>query len=348
VPSSVISGASYVAFLSSMRPSKPRRRPAANWALPLRAVGTPGADTRGPRRQPEVPGSEPAAGALTAYGLRLLNLPGAARVLDHGSHDWPELAVEQKIGEGIAGPNLVGHGAARLSLTSGGWMDIARTHDLPFRASVTLNQDRVWDDESVVHPFLSTAVAVVSWWLGRTAFHAGAIATPAGGIAVVGPKGAGKSSMLGWFATQGVPVLADDVVVLEAGRRMLRGPRCVDLRPDAARALGIGEDIGLVGARQRWRHILPEAPAAVPLVAWVLPVWGDAVGLEPIPAGERIGLLYSSLALLGVPPADPGLFLDLARLPAWRLRRRRDWTAIGAAGGMLLDAVGAIDARSTI
>ena len=40
------------------------------------------------------------------------------------------------------------------------------------------------------------------------------------------------------------------------------GPRSIDLRPDAAARLGLGESIGVVGARERWRLRAPPVTAS--------------------------------------------------------------------------------------
>jgi hypothetical protein len=59
------------------------------------------------------------------------------------------------------------------------------------------------------------SVALIS---GFEALHAGAVATPAGAIAISAGPGGGKSTLVAELVRRGVPLLSDDVVVLEAPR----------------------------------------------------------------------------------------------------------------------------------
>ncbi|MGH3922854.1 MAG: hypothetical protein ACRDTT_08310 [Pseudonocardiaceae bacterium] len=192
-------------------------------------------------------------------------------------------------------------------------------------------------DEEMVHPFLCSAAATMNRWLGRETFHAGAFVAEGGAWAVLGQKGSGKSSTLGWLATHGFPVLSDDLLVVDDGDARV-GPSCVDLRPDAAARLGVGENLGVVGTRERWRVVLPKAPDRVPLRGWVFPAWGDDLALVPVPVAERLPRLLESLTLR-VPPLRPARFLELAALPCWTLYRPQRWNSLGPGVDRLLDAI---------
>lgn len=80
--------------------------------------------------------------------------------------------------------------------------------------------------------------------LRRTAaLHGGFVVTPHGAVGVIGPKGAGKSSLVAAWARAGITVLADDIGALAqdpAGRWTIASayPR-LRLWPDTAAALGI-------------------------------------------------------------------------------------------------------------
>ena len=80
--------------------------------------------------------------------------------------------------------------------------------------------------------------------LRRTAaLHGGFVATPRGAVGVIGPKGAGKSSLVAAWARAGITVLADDIGALAqdpAGRWTIASayPR-LRLWPDTATALGL-------------------------------------------------------------------------------------------------------------
>ncbi|MEA2828065.1 MAG: hypothetical protein QOG43_2504 [Actinomycetota bacterium] len=261
---------------------------------------------------------------LGAYGIGLVGLDGARRLLGPVAEGGPDIVVERAAGGDLTlASEVIDEAHARCGLSGGGWVEMVSDAAESPTVTIRLHQPRAWDDEAVVHPFLASSAAVVSRWLGRVAFHAGAFVAGGGAVVILGDKGRGKSSTLGWLATQRVPVLTDDLVVVADGQ-VLVGPRCVDLRPDAAVALGVGENIGLVGARERWRFVLPECPEPAPLAGWVFPGWADEVSLVRIPARERVPRLFEHLALR-LPPPDPALFLHLARLPAWEFRRPRGW-----------------------
>lgn len=275
---------------------------------------------------------------LGAYGVRMVGVDGAGRLLGPADDGGPTIVVERKTGDDLwLEAEMVDGGCARCALSGGGWVEVASDGAEPLTATARLRQRRAWDDEAVVHPFLASSMAVLSRWLGRAAFHAGAFVADGGAVAILGNKGKGKSSTLGWLAAQGVPVLADDLVVVADGQ-VLAGPRCVDLRPDAAAVLGMGEALGMVGARERWRIVLPHGPVSAPLAGWVFPEWGDEVKLVPIPVRERVPRLFEHLALR-LPPPDPAVYLDLARLPAWEFRRPRGWEHVEPAIARLMDEV---------
>lgn len=282
-----------------------------------------------------------------AYGVAMAGVDGARRLLGPADSCGPVLVAERKTGSDFSlETEVIADGYARCRLSCGGWVEVSSDRGDPPTVTALLHQREVWDDEAIVHPFLASSVAVLSRWLGRATFHAGAFVAEGGALAILGEKGRGKSSTLGWLAAQGIPVLADDLVVVTDGQ-VLAGPRCIDLRPDAAAVLGVGEDIGMVGARQRWRMVLPDGPASAPLAGWVFPEWADEVGIVPIPARERVPRLFEHLALR-LPPLDPVEYLDLARLPAWELRRPHGWQHLGTAVARLMDEVNASTASGTL
>jgi hypothetical protein len=63
---------------------------------------------------------------------------------------------------------------------------------------------------------LDSVLFTVALLRGYEALHAGAIATPGGAIAITAASGGGKSTLLSELLGRGLPLLADDVVVLEA------------------------------------------------------------------------------------------------------------------------------------
>ena len=115
--------------------------------------------------------------------------------------------------------------------------------------------------------------------MGRAAIHGGAFLHEGRAWVLLGDKGQGKSSTLGWLATPGVPIITDDLVVCDEGD-VLAGPRCVDLRADPARHLNVGRDLGVIGTRERWRIDVPPCPSRSPLRGWIFLEWGAEIAVE--------------------------------------------------------------------
>ncbi|MEO8692736.1 MAG: hypothetical protein ABI658_04415 [Acidimicrobiales bacterium] len=267
---------------------------------------------------------------LVTYGLRIDGLAGAGRLLAHSCVDYPVLHVERQLGTAEV-EQVVTDDSADFRLQG----DAGSVH--LDRATLTAHFKlcRPIDDEATVHPFLAMTAAIVSRWLGRDAFHAGAFVVDDGAWAILGQKGTGKSSMLGYFAINGTTIVTDDVLVLDNGDA-LAGPSCVDLRPDTSVFLGAGEDLGVVGARSRFRVVLPTAPPRTPLRGWVFPTWSDTLELVPVPVAQRVSLLAANLALTRA-PLQPDRFLDFASLPCWELRRPRQFDMLHETAALLLD-----------
>src|SRR5687767_2703133 len=125
------------------------------------------------------------------YGFRIDGVPCARELLAQAPPSWPVLALETRIAAPGAAPpmDVVGPQTARLPLHDGGWMEIERdgpriTFHLPERPS----------DEELVHPYLAPGAAVLARWLGREAFHAGAVLGGDGAWAILGGRESGKSS----------------------------------------------------------------------------------------------------------------------------------------------------------
>ena len=268
---------------------------------------------------------------LGTYGLRIEGLTGAGRLLREACGDWPVLHIDKQVGSTHPEVEMVDdeHAAFRLQGDAGS----VHLDRATLTAQFTLHQPT--DDEAIVHPFLALTAAIVNRWLGRETFHAGAFVVDDGAWAMLGEKGAGKSSTLGYLAVNGTTVLTDDVLAIDDGDA-LAGPSCIDLRPDAAAYLDAGEDLGVVGARSRFRVVMPPAPARVPLRGWVFPQWSDTIELVPIPASRRLPLLAANLALTRA-PTSPQRFLDFATLPCFELRRPRRFDLLDETVAVLLD-----------
>jgi hypothetical protein len=176
-----------------------------------------------------------------AYGFRLGGVPGARSLLVETPPHWPRLELDVRV-EGGAPPlaERVDERTAVLRPRSGGWVNIDRasgkaTFSLPERPS----------DGALVHPHLASVAIVAAHWLGHETFHAGAFVAGGRVWGVLGERKAGKSSLLASLSLAGVPVVADDILVVD-GTTTFAGPRSIDLRPDAAQRLGLGEEMGVM------------------------------------------------------------------------------------------------------
>jgi hypothetical protein len=179
---------------------------------------------------------------------------------------------------------------------------------------------------ALVHPLLTIGISVLARWRGDVTLHAGAFETPRGAWGLMGAREAGKSSILASIGQRGHAVVADDLLAIQAGS-VWAGPSCVDLRPDSAARFPDADYLGVVGGRPRYR--LPTVPghARVPLRGFFILDWHEhpAIALEPLSSQERLHWIYRQEYIRLVGFADPEKMVPLVALPAWRLRRPRDW-----------------------
>ena len=194
------------------------------------------------------------------------------------------------------------------------------------------------DDGTLVHPFLTAAAVIFAWWDGRHAFHGGAFVDSATRAwCLLGERASGKSSTLARISLAGLDVLSDDLIVID-GREVLAGARCVDLRPDAAAALGVAARASPVRGGERLRLALQRVPAVLPLHGWLFLTWADAVSLRRLRPSEWLDRLAQHRSTSSA--YSPSL-LNLAGLPAWELRRPQSLASLEPAVERLLDLLAA-------
>jgi hypothetical protein len=266
-----------------------------------------------------------------AYGLCFPDLGDAADLLVEAPEGWPPWQIVLATGSG-APTEFVEQSRARTCSAPSGWVDI----DLSTRTS-TIHLPQEPPQAHIAHPFLGSTAVVVAHWRGLQSFHAGAFITDNGAWAILGYKGAGKSSMLAALSGMGVPILTDDILVIGEELQGFAGPRCIDLRRETASALNVGVDLGVVGARERWRVQLDPIAAELPLAGWICLEWGEPAIL-PVPAHERVHSLYRSIALR-VEQHDPGVLarlMDLLALPMVCVQRRRSIAALNETAAAVL------------
>jgi hypothetical protein len=223
--------------------------------------------------------------------------------------------------------------SAHLHLVPRGSAEI----DLNSRATKLIVPQKT-SPQAFLHPHLGSTAVVVGHWFGRTAFHASSFVLDGGVWAILGDKEDGKSSSVAWAFANGLPIMADDLLITRDGI-VCAGPRCLDLRPGAVEHFGLGEDIGTIGDRQRWRVSLGAVPAELPLKGWIVLTWADEVGVRELAVAERFTRLVNNRAFK-LTEARPEAWTSLLGLPMFELRRPRDWSRIDSAMSGLLTVVG--------
>jgi len=254
-----------------------------------------------------------------AYGLHLPDLTDVVDLLVDAPEGWPPWRIEHAIGSGIP-EEFVEPSRARMQSVPTGWVDL----DLATRTT-TLHVPRKPPHAHIAHPFLGSTAVVVAHWRGLQSFHAGAFVTQRGVWAILGDKGAGKSSLLAALSRMGVPILTDDVLVIDEELRGFAGPRCIDLRRETASALGVGVALGVVGARERWRLHLDPVAAELPLVGWICLGWSIAPAIRTMSGKERLRALYENVGLR-VEQRDQRVLarlMELLAMPMVRVQRQR-------------------------
>jgi hypothetical protein len=272
-----------------------------------------------------------------AYGYRLSGIADLDWLVKDGVQDWPELTLSYEQGDATLEPARLEAERAEIS------MAVVNAKFLLDRAARTLTVRGPSEPtaDEIVHPCLWPSAAVFARWDGRETFHAGGFLDSNGGAwGVLGNSGDGKSTMLAALACAGRPVVDDDLLVTDSGR-CFAGPRCIDLLPESAHALGIFDDTVAVRSTSRRRMTLPPVPAEVPLRGWVHLDWGQEITVTQLGAAELIERLARHRRVLGL-EVDPIDLLDLGVRPTLLLRRPHDWDALTDVREALLSAVAAL------
>jgi hypothetical protein len=259
-----------------------------------------------------------------AYGLRVGGLPEDAPLLERppGVH-WPDLRLVHE--RPSAHSPAADPAAMTVPLRGGGELRLDGS-------TAALRTPEPPTDDALVHPHLAVAAAGRNRLLGREVLHAGAVVIDGAAWALAGPNQAGKSTLLAALAVLSLPVLSDDLLVLERGTAFA-GPRCADLRTPTSLA-GLPPPRPVRGG-ERWRVLLPTAPPSAPLAGFLFLRWDDAgYAIETLAPAERMRRL-APLTRWRFLPARPTGLLDLATLPAYELRRPRGGEPVTAARALL-------------
>jgi hypothetical protein len=254
-----------------------------------------------------------------AHGLHLPMLAGAGDLLVQAPEQWMEWQVVLALGKGMP-TEFVEDSRARLRSAPSGWVDLDRC-----QRTSTMHLPSAPSPGEIAQPFLGSTAVVVAHWAGLPSFHAGAFVAHGKAWAILGHKGRGKSSLLAALSLRGVPILTDDVLVVGKRLQGLAGPRCVDLRRETAFALGVGDAMGVVGTRERWRVRVDQVPPEVPLGGWIHLDWGEPE-IASVSPEQRVEALFANFALRGerLHPTVLSQLMGLFALPMVRVHRPRD------------------------
>jgi hypothetical protein len=266
-----------------------------------------------------------------AYGLHLPDLADAAELLVDSPEHWRDWRLKLAAGRGRPTEHVDDHRARVLSKPSG-WVDVDRAS-----STSTLHLPTRPTAHEIAQPRLGMSAVLAAHWRGNYSFHAGAFVAAGVAWGVLGDKKAGKSSLMATLELMGVPVLADDALILDEHGQALAGPRCIDLREQTATALGVGESIGVVGTRERYRMRLAPVPCEIPLGGFIRLSWGRTA-FTAVPPEERVGALVASFALR-LPERserDHAALMEFLALPMMGFRRPRALARIEESAQRLL------------
>jgi hypothetical protein len=265
---------------------------------------------------------------LGAYGLRLEGLDAAARLLSGAEPSWPRLLVEARAEPMTEGPDELTPDHASFRLRTGGRVDVDRDE-----GRAVISTSRPLGALEIVHPYLAPIAAVMAYWLGRESFHGGAARFGDAAWGILGERDSGKSTLLAQLGRSGTDVISDDQLVVE-DEVCFAGPRSIDLRRGAAERFEETDELGVVGARERWRVQLGPVPTQLRLGGWIYLEWGDELALVEVSGSQRLELLGRHRGLT-IPSRDPSRLLDLAALPSFVLRRPKEWSSLAPGADLL-------------
>lgn len=274
---------------------------------------------------PSVVGKKPmrmGSGRWGAYGLVPSNDMVRPPWWNNAPEGWLDWEVRWRpVDDAGAAAAPVGPGTMVISHRPNGFAVVERD-----RCRTTLYLSKPLSPDDLVHPYLGSTVAAVSYWEGWHTLHAAGVVVRDCVWGLLGDRGKGKSSTTAWLAANGHAVFADDLIVVKDGM-VLAGPRALDLRRGAHERLEMGFDIGVVGTRQRWRQPLEPVEPTLPLGGWIVLEWGETVQMEELPVSERFRWLEPGLGLGSAPQAALS-WLDVLTAPTFKLTRPRRWEAL--------------------
>ena len=244
------------------------------------------------------------------YGLCLEGL-STPLLVSPVPESWPRVRLAQDTETLPAEHSTFADDSIDLSFEDGWGVSLRRE-----ASTITFQVRRIFSDDDLVHPLLAPAAMHFAAWLGHAAFHGGAFVVAGRAFGVLAGRSGGKSTTLARLADEEIPILVDDVLIIDDGAA-LAGPRCIDLRPEAVD----GRPLESVRGDERRRLRLPPIAPSFPLGGVFVLRWDDEVSLELLPPSERlIALARHCRPEVGRSSA----LLELSRFPVWVMKRPRD------------------------
>jgi len=262
-------------------------------------------------------------GGRFIYGLRVSGLDDVTEL--RNPTDRPAGGIPVQVSESTGpAPALRALDAQRniRQLTTGHVLDLDRQ-----RSRATFFGPHISPDQ-LAHPYLGPVAITFNRWAGREVFHAAAFVNEGRAWVLIGPRTAGKSTLVAALAASGVTVLADDIVVIDGGR-VFAGPRSIDLRQPIPGFAPTDSYPAAQPARlgTRTRIALPPTESNWPLGGWFFLGWSDTPSMKQVSIVSLLHRLTISRCTPAL-PSDPSQLLSLAGHPGWELRRRKQWSQL--------------------
>ena len=290
--------------------------------------------------------SLPATTSYGAYGLRFDADDGSLPrdYLTQCPENWTQWSFTTHVSpvdellDRTSYPEFLGEESARLFFDSSARIELSRP-----LANTELFTDHVPSDDELAHPYLGYTAAVVGWWQGRFAMHGSAASSGGRALGFLGSREQGKSTTLAHLLSRGWAAIADDMLVID-GRNVLAGPRCLDLRESTAKEWGLGDDIGVVGTRRRWRMRTGLVAPSSPLTAFVELHWGPTISISALPVEERLKAVFSHRTVDARPRRGDAL-LGLLGVPFLRVARPRNLGMVAPMIGEILEFLDSLESH---
>jgi hypothetical protein len=155
-------------------------------------------------------------------------------------------------------------------------------------------------EPTLVHLLLQQVLPLAVSRTGRLVLHACAVETPAGALAFVGETGAGKSTLSAAFCRRGYALIADDALVIEAGRRVAPTADALRLWPYMRDVAAGAEELPSASGKLRARVPIARQSSDLARIFLLGTAADESSTLAPVSASDLRVALLSHLFRLDV------------------------------------------------